>query len=632
MPINDSQSTSALRRAARTLPVLLLAACAACTSLTPTERPTRDTAALEERARAAVDAGNFDAAADLYTQLATTSSGSARIDYLLQAARFAADYGDTALARRRIGEARNGASVTQQQTSTVLLARLELAEGRPQAALDTLAPLPQALPEQAQRDASAVRGQALFRVGRPVDAVRVLVDREVWLSDAASILENQRMIWDGLRASPSPPQSAATGDPIVDGWLALAPLTSSTGPELRRSLLGWRQTYPSHPAAAGLLAELLAAQRSTAFPSQIAMLLPLSSPQRAFALAIQDGFIAAHLRSSTNSDTSVRVYDTARLGSSEAYLQAQLDGADFIVGPLASTEVDQVMAQGGFVPTLALNYATTDAPYLRSFYQFALAAEDEARAIAASAIAAGARTAVAFVPSNQRGYQIRDSFQADFEAAGGKLVDWFGYEPGLQDFSQPTATLLNVRRSNDRHRRLAANLGVPVPGFEARRRQDIDMILAIVADDRTGRLIASQLRFYGAGDIPVYANALVFNPGNTARDNDLNGFIFADTPALLSPNDDASALRGDLQAYWPERASLSRFYGMGYDAYGLVASLYSNDGTAWSMRGLSGDLSLDSQGRVRRVLPLAQFRSGRPVALDAPPAQPIESGRLIGRR
>jgi hypothetical protein len=192
--------------------------------------------------------------------------------------------------------------------------------------------------------------------------------------------------------------------------------------------------------------------------------------------------------------------------------------------------------------------------------------------------------------------------------------------------------LLNVRRSNDRHRRLAANLGVPVPGFEARRRQDIDMILAIVADDRTGRLIASQLRFYGAGDIPVYANAAVFDPGKTARDNDLNGFIFADTPALLSPTADASALRGDLQAYWPERASLSRFYGMGFDAYGLVAPLYVNDGTAWSMRGLSGDLSLDSQGRVRRVLPLAQFRSGRPVALDAPPAQPIEAGRLIGRR
>src|SRR5262245_46968515 len=369
MPMNDSKSTSALRRAARMLPALLLAAFAACTSQTPTERPTtRDAAAREQRARSAADAGNFGTAADLYTQLATASTGGMRIDYLLQAARFAADSGDTALARRRVGEARNGATPTQQQTSTALLARLELAEGRPQAALDMLASLPQALPEQVQRDAAAVRGQALFRVGRPVDAVRVLVDREVWLGDAASIIANQRMIWDGFRASPSPPPATQTGDAIVDGWLALAPLTSTSGPELRRSLLGWRQTYPSHPAAAGLLAELLASQRSTEFPSQIALLLPLSSQQRAFALAIQDGFMAAHLKSSNNSSTSVRVYDSARLGSSEAYLQAQLDGADFIVGPLGRAEVDEVIAQAGFVPTLALNYATSDTTFSRGFY------------------------------------------------------------------------------------------------------------------------------------------------------------------------------------------------------------------------------------------------------------------------
>jgi uncharacterized protein len=158
------------------------------------------------------------------------------------------------------------------------------------------------------------------------------------------------------------------------------------------------------------------------------------------------------------------------------------------------------------------------------------------------------------------------------------------------------------------------------------------MIFVMVTDARPGRLIASQLRFFGAGDIPVYANAEIFDPGRTTRDNDLNGFFFADTPALLSPDPDASALHADVQAYWPQRASLSRFYGMGFDAYGLIASLYANDGTPWTVRGLSGDLSLDAQGRVRRVLPLAQFQSGRPVALGTPGLQPIDSGGLIGER
>ena len=39
----------------------------------------------------------------------------------------------------------------------------------------------------------------------------------------------------------------------------------------------------------------------------------------------------------------------------------------------------------------------------------------------------------------------------------------------------------------------------------------------------------------------------------------------------------------------------------------------------------------DEEGRVRRLLPLAQFRGGRPVPLDAPGLEPIDSTGLIGR-
>jgi outer membrane PBP1 activator LpoA protein len=629
--MNDNKSTSALRRAARTLAVVLLAACAACTSLTPTQRPTGDVAGLEQRARAAAESGNSAAAADLYTQLAAASSGTTRIDYLLEAARLAADHGDTALARRRIGEARNGATAAQQQASAVLLARLELADGRPQAALDMVVALPQLLLPAAQSDAAAVRGQALFRLGRPVEAVRVLVEREIWLGDAAAILANQRMIWDGFRQYPAAARVAPTGDTIVDGWLALAPLAASVGTDLRRSLLTWRRTYTAHPAAGGLLADLLAAQRSTAFPAQIAVLLPLSSPQRPYALAIQDGFMAAHLRNSGNAPTNIRVYDSNRLGSEQAYLQAQLDGADFIVGPLLTPEVDQVIAQAGFVPTLALNFATNDSTVLSRFYQFGLVPDDEARTIAATAIANGAKNAVVFTPSNPRGYRIKDNFLAAFQDAGGEVLDWYGYEPALQDFSAPVASLLNVTRSRERHRKLAANLGVPLQFPEARRRQDVDMVF-VVAEPAAGRALASQLRFFGAGDIPRYATADIYNPATTGRDNDLNGFIFADSPVLLSPDEDASAVRAGFEAYWPQRAAFLKYYGMGFDAYGLISSLYANDGAPWAMRGLSGDLSLDAQGRVRRVLPLAQFRNGRPVALDLSGQQPIDSRRLIGQR
>jgi outer membrane PBP1 activator LpoA protein len=629
----EMQFTGAPRRAATAILMLALVGFAACTSVTPSVRPPPGGGPnLEARAKSAVEAHNYSVAADLYTQLAAGASGTARVDYLLEAARFAVEAGDRAVARRRLNDARSNASPAQQQRASVLLARIELAERRPQPALDILNAIPQPLGDAARIDAAAIRGQALFQLARPVEAVRVLAEREVWLNDAASVLANQRLIWDGLRQTPNTAALAPVGDKTVDGWLALAPLVATSGTELRRALLTWRQTYTDHPAAGGILAELLAAQRGTAWPAHIALLLPLSSPQRVAALAVRDGFMAAHLRGPHGAGTTVRVYDSAQ-GSQQAYLKAQLDGADFIVGPLLKPEVDQVIAQAGFVPTLALNFATKESTLLRSFYQFALAPEDEARTIAATAAASGAKTALAFVPSNARGYQIRDTFRAEFEARGGQLVDSSGYDPGLQDFSKPIAALLNITRSEQRYRRLAANLGTAVQ-FEPRRRQDVDMIF-LVADAAAARLLVPQLRFYSAGDIPTYATTYatgIFDPANTRRSTDLNGLVFADAPALVSPDAAATSLTTEWSSFWPQRMAQVRLYAMGVDAYNLMGSLYGGDGRASPMRGLSGDLSLDDQGRIHRTLPLAQFKNGQPVAIDAPVATNSSPSNLSGRR
>jgi outer membrane PBP1 activator LpoA protein len=159
-------------------------------------------------------------------------------------------------------------------------------------------------------------------------------------------------------------------------------------------------------------------------------------------------------------------------------------------------------------------------------------------------------------------------------------------------------------------------------------------MIFVVADSATGRLIGSQLRFFGAADIAVYATADILDLTRTTRDNDLNGFIFAAAPALVTPNEEANGIRAEVQTYWPQRsAQLLPYHGMGFDAYGLVASLYANDAAPWSMHGLSGDLSLDDKGRVRRSnLPLAQFRNGRPVAVETEQPRSIDTRSVIGQR
>lgn len=609
--------------------VLALAGCATQPTVAPA-----DLGALETRARTEAELGNLGNAARAYRELADRSRGQARSDYLITGARLLLERSDMEQASLWLNEATSSATEEQQKLITALLGRVAVASGDPQGALGMLDEIRAPVSVAVSSEIARTRGLALFAVGRYRDAVTTFVEREIWLTDGDEILANQRLIWDNLGASTVaferlPP----SGDSIVDGWLALAPLARivDDDAEFRRGLLEWRRSYIDHPAAGGLLADLLSDQRAAGRPRQIALLLPLSTPQRTQALAVQDGFLAAHLASGHRSESQIRVYDTGRQGATDAYLNAQLDGADFIVGPLLRQEVEEVMPQSGFVPTLALNFAQLDTPFLRSFYQFAQAPEDEARAIARHAIAAGHRTAIAIHESNDRGYRLLASFRNEFESLGGRLLDSAGYVRETVDFSAPIRSLLNISLSEQRHRRLQANLGKPI-GFEPRRRQDVDMIF-LQADPRLGRLLVPQLKYHEAGDIPTYATSEVYDPGDQTNDSDLDGVMFPDLPMLLEPDTASTSLTAELQTFWPQRArQLARYYGFGFDAYHLIGALYLPQPSDWPVAGMSGQLNVDEQGRIHRILPFGQFRRGRPVVLESLPAPSYLEPEFLGRR
>jgi uncharacterized protein len=618
----------------------------ACVSAPPTQAPS-GLEPLENRARQAEEAGNLRAAMQIYRQLADSVRGSTRAGYLIDAARLALAEGDNALAIEWLQEADRDASGDQRQGILVLRADIDVRESRAANAIARLNQLRQPMPTSVMTDAEAVRGRALFQLGRAAEAVRALVERETWLETSADLLENQRMIWEGLAATDLAAVQR-TGDELVDGWLALAPIAAAglSGAELRGAILDWRRVHAAHPAATGLLAELLAADRGDAvYPRQVALLLPMSAARDA-ATAIRDGFMAAHLASIDEEgrrEMSVRIYDTTSLGAEEAYRRAQLEGAEFVVGPLLRPEVEGVVLQAGFVPTLALNFIDTDASLVNAFWQFALAPEDETRAVARRAYEDGVRTAVALVPLDTTGWGMRllNSFRAEFEALGGRLLAYNTYDPAAQDFSTPIRTLLNLDRSEQRRTRLAANLGVTL-GFEPRRREDADMIFLAAPSRGVARLLAPALRFHFAGDIPTYATSDVYEPAEGgARDGDLNDIYFPDARWLLQPTADDRELRRMLQTYWPRRtagaaASNLRLYGMGVDAYQLVGALFGGV-EAWPLEGLTGGLELDVTGRVHRLLPFAQFRNGRPVALEParialPSRSPAFDGEPVGGR
>jgi uncharacterized protein len=621
------QSTSAsIRTFCCTLAAVYLAGC----SLQPPTRPDAGTHPVEARAEAAEQAGDLALAARLYTDLAAGARGVQRSDYLLRAARIAIQLGDLETARSQLDAARRDADRDQQQLLALLLADVALREHRPQEALDTLDTVRPPVPISLSSDLAGLRGQALFGVGRPAEAVAVLVERELWLDRGADVIANQRLIWDGLVTLGLSEPPELTGDPVIDGWLALAPAASLARGglrEARAALLEWRAVHTTHPAAAGLLAEMLGEPMVPIdlFPRRIALLLPLGAAQRPAAIAIRDGFMAAHLAAGdTGLPATVRIYDTAGVGATEAYRQAQLDGADFIVGPLLRPDVEAVAAEAGFVPTLALNSSREEMIFLPRFYQFALDPEDEARAVARRAIASGARTAVGLIPlrpGDPWGDRLLSAFRTEFESLGGRLTGFERYDAASGDFVGPITSLLNINRSLQRRERLSANLGARLE-FQPRLRQDVDMIF-LAADAATARLLVPQLRYHDAGHIPTYATSEVYEPAR-GRDRDLDGVSFPDAPWLLAPNDTALELRRELENYWPQRTTdgfMIRLYAMGYDAYHLIGRLYGAGGGFAPFDGMSGELVLGGDGRIHRLLPFAQFRSGRPVRLQPSPSE-----------
>ncbi len=610
-----------LRHNARCALIAVLAVClAGCT--TGLSTATIDSSALEQRAVAAETNGNLRDAADIYRQLAEQSRGNQRSGFLLEAARLEIDLNNLLTAAELLSNASASATGSQADTISALTARIDLANNQPAAALARLRPLENTPDETLRLAVLELTGRALFALEQPIEAIRSLSEREVWLDDIASIRANQSLIWTGLQSTSWPTNALSTGDDTVDGWIALGPIARIfTTDEQRSALIQWRIDHRQHPAARVLLTDLLMDPlRGAEAPSQIALLLPLSTPAREAALAIQDGFLAAHIASTkapvddtprqSAASTSIRVYDTGLEGPSAAYLRAQIEGADFIVGPLLRPEVAEVLPQTGLIPTLALNFTLEDAEVFGNTYQFALAPEDEAVSVARHAIAAGQYRAVALIPSNDRGYRIYNSFREEFEYRGGEVLAIMGYDDVVTSYSARVVDLMNVGRSNQRERRLAANLGEPIE-FEPRRRQDIDMIFLIAnADD--GSRLAPLLGYYYAGDVPTYGISEIHDPNNIGGGRDLNDIIFPDLPWLLAPNEGNLPIRRTIADYWPQRDP--RFFGMGIDAYSIVGAVF-RDPFFTSIDGVTGLLSMDTQGRIRRTLPFAQFRAGVPELL-----------------
>jgi uncharacterized protein len=605
-------------------PIILAIAIAACTTPVTEETPSRSADRQVDQAEALSRKGDFKGAGRAYQALAGESPGELRDRFLLRAAREYVRADDTAQATALLNQISPTLPRADFGLRALVTAELALRGGRADKALAELDRIPQPIPRESMSDILELRARALFALNRPAAAVAAALERERSLPNQEEVRANQRMIWQGLQKSASGNAdftAPAGASAAITGWLDLgrAALVSARNPfTASEAIADWRSRYPSHPANS-LIAEDILPELGVGldYPAQIALILPLSGRQQAAGMAVRDGFLAALLQQDVSSRPLLNVYDSAEMGATTAYRRAVADGAQFIVGPLTKDEVTAIAVSGETsVLTLALNQAADNLSPPPLLFQFSLDPEEEARQVAQRVAADGRMRGLVLLPNNDWGQRVFRAFDTELKTLGGEIAGMKFYDPAARDFSQPITQLLLIDESRARANALSAALGTRFE-FEPRRRGDAQFVF-IGAQPVQGRSLRPALRFHLAEDLAVYATSDIFEPDAQAN-NDLESVIFPDMPWVISPDAASAQLRSALTRHWPVRArGRGRLYAFGFDACRIVPLLKAGRfGSAHAIPGMTGLLSIDENGQVKRELDWAQVSGGKATPLGA---------------
>lgn len=350
-------------------------------------------------------------------------------------------------------------------------------------------------------------------------------------------------------------------------------------------------------------------------PNKIALLLPFRGPLAPYANAIRNGFFTAYYQQKNQYKTppTITVYNTAEKNILSVYQMAVSQGANIIVGPLDKPSVATLaMDQSLRVPVLALNTSAGGAASNHMMIEFALSPTNEAQQAANKAFLDHHRKVIILASHNAWGQRVANAFGAHWKSLGGTIVAT-QYYTSIATLAKNIRTVLQVNEANNGERKLQ-NLLHEKMRFIPERRHDFDSIF-LVATPEMAKQVQPMLRFYYAGEIPIYSTSQVYSTSEK-NDSDLDGILFCDMPWVLSPGQMQpgylNAIQHHIQSLWSDSYhSLSKFYAMGVDAFDLLGHLNQLQNLNSGMLGATGTLYLTSQHEIDRHLQWAQFENGQ---------------------
>lgn len=483
--------------------------------------------------------------------------------------------------------------------------------------------------KEQQANIGRLQAWAYLQQGQTLESAKQRIAIDSLLVDELDVTENREAIWLSLNALSDEQQQIAGADPDSDlrGWMALVSIYQANQGdvfELRRQLGHWKTNWSTHPAAMTLPTELASAMAlDEDIPKRVTLMLPTSGKLATAGAAVRDGFLAAYYDSQQAGGLmQLNLIDTnAYERFSDAYAAALQQQPDMIVGPLRKPEIAAlrhlVTPEGPRI--LALNYAEesneADSNAEESsadFFQFGLAAGDEANQIANMLLSDRPQRALLIRPTGAWGQRVANAFKQPWLENGSIVLDEVSYSKG-DNLSELLKQALLVDQSELRKNRAQVLLEEKLE-FIPRRRKDIDQFF-LIARPEQARSLKPILAFHYAGDVPVYSTSQVFaGLVRRHRDRDLNGIVFTETPWLLGHNND---LRQRINELLPTKSSYARMQAFGVDAFGLTIRLgYLSRSPDSAYSGATGRLSLSDNLRIRRELDVAQFVAGKPRKID----------------
>jgi len=475
-----------------------------------------------------------------------------------------------------------------------------------------------------------IRSRGVLAIGKPLETAKLRMQISQYLKTPQEIEKNHDFIWDALNRITEKSMIRAMSEPQsqeLRGWLELNLIVRRSNMlpvKMEPWIDRWYQLYGDHAAAPNYAINLLEeSKRIYINPTRIALMLPFSGRLEKVADAIQNGFLYAYYQDPDQvADLEIINASTDPAKFNLQYQQAIQNGADFIVGPINKELIDLLQQQEQLVvPTLTLNYGKDVDEARLNLYQFGLRPEDEAEQIADYALSQDKHHALVLVPDSGWGSRLQRAFSERFESLGGRVVGSAVYPGKKNDYSTSIKNLLNLTSSNHRKIILQKTIEEQVK-FDARRRQDIDMIF-IAANSRQARLIKPQLKFHRAQNVPVYATSHISSSaGNANDDRDLNEILFVDIPWMLDNSGNYD--HQQIALLWPDASQrFSRLFALGIDAYRMIPSLRRlMINPDESIQHNTGLLSVNKYGRVRRALLMATYEKGQTKLLEAPDKLP----------